>query len=148
MTIEYDPSLQIGAIQSFEPGVPVPELGFDLANNTKFNQSAGMINFSSNGLIDDTQYFFTISGNSSNIPADPTQPFSTVLDSGSGRIDDCYINTVCEIYTLTPTSLIVEDYLGQIVPEPPTWAMFLIGFGGIGWMLRTRRKKNQAALPN
>jgi hypothetical protein len=26
------------------------------------------------------------------------------------------------------------------VPEPATWAMFLIGFGGIGFMTRTRRK--------
>ena len=25
------------------------------------------------------------------------------------------------------------------VPEPATWLLFLLGFGGIGWVLRTRR---------
>jgi hypothetical protein len=31
------------------------------------------------------------------------------------------------------------------VPEPATWAMFLAGFGGIGFMLRNARRKNAAA---
>jgi hypothetical protein len=31
------------------------------------------------------------------------------------------------------------------VPEPATWAMFLIGFGAIGWTLRNSRRKGAAA---
>jgi hypothetical protein len=31
------------------------------------------------------------------------------------------------------------------VPEPATWAMFLVGFGGIGFMLRNSRRKGAAA---
>jgi hypothetical protein len=30
------------------------------------------------------------------------------------------------------------------VPEPATWAMFLLGFGGIGFMLRNSRRKGAA----
>ena len=28
------------------------------------------------------------------------------------------------------------------VPEPATWAMMLIGFGGIGFQMRRQRRKN------
>jgi hypothetical protein len=31
------------------------------------------------------------------------------------------------------------------VPEPATWAMFLIGFGGIGFMMRNARRRSAAA---
>ena len=30
------------------------------------------------------------------------------------------------------------------VPEPATWAMFLLGFGAIGWTLRSRRNVSAA----
>jgi len=31
------------------------------------------------------------------------------------------------------------------VPEPATWAMFLLGFGAIGWTLRSRRQERAVA---
>ena len=31
------------------------------------------------------------------------------------------------------------------VPEPPTWAMMIVGFGGVGSMIRTRRHKSAVA---
>jgi hypothetical protein len=32
------------------------------------------------------------------------------------------------------------------VPEPATWAMMLLGFGGIGMAMRRSRKRNPALL--
>jgi hypothetical protein len=33
----------------------------------------------------------------------------------------------------------------MVVPEPATWALLILGFGGVGAMLRTRRRHLQAA---
>ena len=33
------------------------------------------------------------------------------------------------------------------VPEPSTWAMMLLGFGGIGWQLRRRRRSSRRLTP-
>ena len=35
--------------------------------------------------------------------------------------------------------------VGSAVPEPATWAMMLIGFGGIGFSMRRRRRNPQQA---
>ncbi|WP_309645539.1 PEPxxWA-CTERM sorting domain-containing protein [Phenylobacterium sp.] len=35
--------------------------------------------------------------------------------------------------------------IGSAVPEPATWAMMIIGFGGVGSMLRSSRRKQAAA---
>jgi PEP-CTERM motif len=39
-----------------------------------------------------------------------------------------------------PFALLDGVSMTAAVPEPATWAMFLVGFGGIGFMLRNRRK--------
>jgi hypothetical protein len=39
----------------------------------------------------------------------------------------------------------ILDSLSNSVPEPATWAMFLVGFGGIGFMLRRSRRKGAVA---
>jgi hypothetical protein len=39
----------------------------------------------------------------------------------------------------------VSAGLYTAVPEPATWAMFLIGFGGIGFMMRSSRRKGAVA---
>jgi PEP-CTERM motif-containing protein len=31
------------------------------------------------------------------------------------------------------------------VPEPSTWAMMLMGFGGLGWLAQARRRKTSPA---
>jgi hypothetical protein len=35
---------------------------------------------------------------------------------------------------------------GTAVPEPATWAMFLVGFGAVGFMMRGARRKQSSAL--
>ena len=32
------------------------------------------------------------------------------------------------------------DFVAGVVPEPATWAMMLLGFGGLGATMRQRRK--------
>ena len=39
-----------------------------------------------------------------------------------------------------PTALLVTNLSGTAVPEPATWAMMLVGFGMVGFGLRSRRK--------
>ncbi len=152
ITIEYDPDLNFqsgygihGPIQSFvfhsSPGLPLPvDLG-----NTYFGQSSGSIVMTSNTFIYGSEVF-SLTGNSSDIPADPAQPFSTNLDSGRGGIVHWYGQVIVGNFSLTPTSLTVEDYLGEFVPEPATWTMMLSGFGGIGWMMRMARRRAAAAI--
>jgi len=41
-----------------------------------------------------------------------------------------------------------RDTLVSGVPEPATWAMFLLGFGGIGFMLRGVRRKQAGIVPS
>lgn len=36
------------------------------------------------------------------------------------------------------------DFLVSAVPEPSTWAMFLIGFGSLGALLRVKRRRTNA----
>ena len=36
--------------------------------------------------------------------------------------------------------------VGGAVPEPATWAMMLLGFGGIGFAMRRGRKQNERLL--
>ncbi|MEO8894957.1 MAG: PEPxxWA-CTERM sorting domain-containing protein [Rhizomicrobium sp.] len=38
-------------------------------------------------------------------------------------------------------------FLASGVPEPATWAMLLIGFGGVGFMLRRQRTRETLASP-
>jgi hypothetical protein len=44
-----------------------------------------------------------------------------------------------EVFVFTNVSLTSS------VPEPATWAMFLLGFGGIGFMMRNSRRKGSVA---
>jgi hypothetical protein len=55
------------------------------------------------------------------------------------------------ITNYTFDDLVLADAVGtpftitiSTVPEPATWAMFLVGFGGIGFMLRHARRKGAA----
>jgi hypothetical protein len=67
------------------------------------------------------------------------------------QTDDCYAGKTVTPQTIgDPSAQNVPATGNQIigvaagVPEPAMWAMFLIGFGAIGWTLRARRSATAA----
>jgi hypothetical protein len=42
---------------------------------------------------------------------------------------------------------VVNPNAPDALPEPATWAMMLLGFGGIGFQLRRRRSQSAPYLP-
>ncbi|MEP6829252.1 MAG: PEPxxWA-CTERM sorting domain-containing protein [Rhizomicrobium sp.] len=57
-----------------------------------------------------------------------------------------YINDNAEGSTFTNYAFLVSGVGG--VPEPATWAMFLLGFGGIGLVLRRQRGRESLTAVN
>jgi hypothetical protein len=55
---------------------------------------------------------------------------------------DCDNSPTCVVPS--ETFQILGTEVTSSVPEPATWAMFLIGFGAIGWTLRGRRNASAA----
>jgi hypothetical protein len=87
----------------------------------------------SNHLTSYTNYFYII------------QPWA---NGGPGS------TSIATQYRSFPTNTLVENYNGDYiaanwsltaVPEPATWAMMLIGFGAVGFMLRGSRQKSLAS---
>lgn len=73
-------------------------------------------------------------------------PFSALVQSGPNAGSSAgffkfhhYASNVDTNLGLSARTLVVSD--GSVVPEPATWAMILIGFGGLGAVLRIRRAK-------
>ena len=55
--------------------------------------------------------------------------------------------SITEEYTIAATGAGSSNATINVsaVPEPATWAMFLVGFGGIGFMMRNGRRKGAVA---
>jgi hypothetical protein len=86
--------------------------------------------------------FFTLSDNTTQsiTIANPTgsEPFGIQADANTyiTRVD---ISTTDGSY-LTFKQLKLGGFSPGAVPEPATWAMMLLGFGGIGMTMRRRRR--------
>ena len=66
----------------------------------------------------------------------PSSVFASLL-SGSASLD---IIQTSPYYVRYGTPTLRIDYTTGAVPEPATWAMMLLGFGGIGFAMRRRRQ--------
>ena len=77
-------------------------------------------------------------------------PFSTLLAGNPGALIN-EIDIVFDSYSAVQSALlnsisingVVYDTPVAAVPEPPTWAMMILGFAGVGFMAY-RRRNNQA----
>jgi hypothetical protein len=89
----------------------------------------------------------------------PNNPYggqTITLDGTPGEVAGVEGNGVIQfqgaITSITFTTPTFENWYGftvgndisAAVPEPATWAMFLLGFGAIGWTLRSRRTASPA----
>ena len=65
----------------------------------------------------------------------------TFPGGGSGNVGYEYLPDSTGLYTsLTVTKFSLTPAAADAVPEPATWALMLVGFGGVGFAMRHRRK--------
>ena len=77
----------------------------------------------------------------------------SIPSNGNGGLSLISFPATGNIITITTTDTLYDYSIDDIgfnqptpgVPEPGTWAMFLIGFGAIGWTLRNARRKGAVA---
>jgi hypothetical protein len=111
---------------TFSFSTPLSELGLDLGSADNYNTFTLT-------LMDGTSATFSgsdIPGSDSTVSR-PTGRL-TFLATGSNPITDLVLGS-------TQNSLETDNLAGVAVPEPATWAMMLIGFGGVGFVMRRRK---------
>jgi hypothetical protein len=60
--------------------------------------------------------------------------------AGSGSNDFVFAIFAGVNQTIDASGAVTETIFTS-VPEPSTWAMMLLGFAGLGWLARARRRK-------
>ena len=64
---------------------------------------------------------------------------------GASSATESYIGNLANYSAPNTTGSESFQILGGAVPEPATWAVMLVGFGGVGAVMRSRRKLASAA---
>jgi hypothetical protein len=108
------------------------------------------VDATSNGFLD---IAFTTTGGSTSQPGVFTLQDFRLKENGENRFsfttnDGSLISSVTLLADRTSFSSVTQFRLGSAaaaaVPEPATWAMFLVGFGAVGYSMRSRKVTNKA----
>lgn len=114
-----------------------PQLGTHVFDGTPFTL---LVNFTSPGVLQGT-YFSTLIGSvtdsiNGGIQVNFNDP--NTLSFGSG--DSAFTLTVNNVAVSNSGARTpITGFIRTAVPEPATWALMLMGFGGIGLAMRRRR---------
>lgn len=86
-------------------------------------------------------------GNPNAVFTNDTNPIITLASEYKDYVttNDPALPNGYAVYQLLSPNGVQDQIFAEAVPEPATWAMFLLGFGGIGFMLRNARRKSAAA---
>lgn len=86
-------------------------------------------------------------GNPNAVFTNDTNPIATLASEYKGYVtaNDPALPTGYNVYQLVSSNGSQDQLFAEAVPEPATWAMFLVGFGAIGWTLRKSRSKGAVA---
>jgi hypothetical protein len=99
------------------------------------------------GTFDGSDVIFTLS-NGDTFTQGSTATGDYVVPGFFGVTDTAFnsvLVTASSVNDLQEVLSLNNVVYAAAVPEPTTWAMFLVGFAGIGFMLRTRRRGAVAA---
>ena len=107
-------------------GTVIPGISFFMGSPDQYNS----ITFLNNGVA--VQTF-----NGSQFTGPPANGDQSLGERITFNFNGTAVNSIQ--FTSTENSF-EFDRLGLAVPEPTTWAMMLLGFGGIGAMIRRRRQ--------
>jgi len=148
----------VDEIGSYWQAPPTGGGSVDLAGN-----SAGAIQQSFNAASGSYNLQFYLSGNPDGGPA--TKEVTVTIGSTSANffytiggnskgsmnyiLENLAFTSACGSNLLTfqsddkdsPFGAVIGGVSVSAVPEPATWMMLLLGFGGIGWMLRASRRQ-------
>jgi hypothetical protein len=138
-----DPAFHNGAISQVVTGLTAGAV-----YNVTFNWAAAQ-QFGFNGITTEGwQVSFGSGPSQSTVPLDATPnhgfvpwkstTFQFVADGASDTLSFLALGSTVD--TLPPFALL-DGVSVTAVPEPATWALMILGFGGMGAMIRNRRRK-------
>jgi hypothetical protein len=128
----------------------VSVFGFDVAPNILSASSTGVFPTTSSGSLENHSLEVCFdSGNTNNCNSSTGGAGVTNGNSGQGTLtlnfstaqSSIVLSNFLEKYQgIGPDGISAQGHPVPGVPEPATWALMLVGFGGIGMAMRRRRK--------
>jgi choice-of-anchor C domain-containing protein len=136
-SVDLDGTSPGGIQQSFGAAAGSYDLQFYLSGNPDGAPSTKEVTVTIDGTS--SNYFYTIGGNSKDSMNYVLENLSFTSAGGANLLvfqsDDID----------SPYGPVIGGVSVSAVPEPATWTMFILGFGAIGWMLRSARQRNNIA---